>query len=98
MPTNFFVIGLPSVFTSQQLQQILTGEADHLRNAEMLPDTLITGVGYVEMDNPESRRRAIRKFYLMEHVFGIRLLICEKDSAFFHFLSQYRQHDQAHAA
>lgn len=98
MPTSFFVIGLPSAFTSDQLHQVLTAEADHLRTAEMLPDMLITGVGYVEMDNPESRRRAIRKFYLMEHVFGIQLLICEQDSASYHFLFQRWQTLHACAA
>ena len=98
MPANFFVIGLPSSFTSGQLQRVLTAESDHLRTAEMLPDSLITGVGYVDMDNAESRRRVVRKFYLMEHVFGLRLLICENGSASFHFLFQRWQQQHAAAA
>jgi len=98
MPTNFFIIGLPSAFTSEQLQQVLAAETEHLRTAEMLPDHMLPGVAYVDMDNRESVRRALRKFYLMEQVFGIRLLICERDSASFHFLFQRWETRQAHAA
>jgi hypothetical protein len=86
MSTTFFVIGLPPSFTSEQLQQLLAAEADHIRTAEMLPDSVMTGVGYIEMTNAEARRRVVRKLCFMEHVFGVRLLICEEDSPSFHFL------------
>jgi hypothetical protein len=90
MATEFLVVGLPDSFTSEQLKQLLAPEAPHVRAAEMLPDTVATGVGYVQISNREAGQRAMRRFLSpsTRDSLGVRPLVCGGHSGAFHAISK----------
>lgn len=99
MAKSFLVVGLPASFTTEQLRQLLGTEASNLQNAEMLPDTIATGVGYVQMTNPDAGQRVARRFQStsMQHMLGTRPLICRETSRAFHAISKRWEAERAHA-
>jgi hypothetical protein len=88
MATKFLVIGLPASFTSEQLRDLLRPEVNDLHTAEMLPDTIALGVGYVKMANDDAKKRVASRFSSLQNVLGVRPLICNDDSVTFHAFSR----------
>jgi hypothetical protein len=90
MATEFLVVGLPDSFTSEQLRQFLAPEAPHVQAAEMLSDTVATGVGYVQISNREAGQRAMHRFLSpsTRDSLGVRPLVCGGHSGAFHALSK----------
>jgi len=99
MTTKFLVLGLPVSFTSDQLRQILGTEANDLQKAEMLPDTVATGVGYVQMTNTDAGIRAAGKILSrsVQHSLSVRPLICQDHTGAFHAISKRWEAEQGHS-
>jgi len=96
---KFLVIGLPPSFTSEQLRQLLAAESGHLQTAEMLPDTIATGVGYVQMADSDAGKRAAGRFLSrsMEDRLGVRPLVCQDHTGAFNAISKRWAAERTHA-
>lgn len=96
MSTKFMIIGLPASVTSTQLRQLLAVETGQLDTVEMLPDTIATGVAYVQTGTLRAGRRAVTRLHSLEHALGVRLFICGEESRAFQALVRRLEAEHTH--